>query len=62
MHTHQQVTYQGTGLKESTPFQVIGVDYAGPIKYRTRGRKEGKPAYIIVLFACSEVVEAGGER
>ena len=61
MHTHQQVIYQGTGLKESTPFQVIGVDYAGPIKYRTRGRKEGK-AYIIVLFACSEVVEAGGER
>ena len=35
----------------STPFQVIGVDYAGPIKYRTRGREEGK-AYI-VLFACS---------
>ena len=35
----------------SSPFQVIGVDYAGPIKYRTRGRKEGK-AYI-VLFACS---------
>ena len=31
--------------------QVIGVDYVGPIKYRTRGRKEGK-AYI-VLFACS---------
>ena len=30
---------------------MIGVDYAGPIKYRTRGRKEGK-AYI-VLFACS---------
>ena len=29
---------------------MIRVDYAGPIKYRTRGRKEGK-AYI-VLFAC----------
>ena len=35
----------------STPFQVIGVDYAGPIKYRIRGRKEGK-AYIM-LFTCS---------
>ena len=33
------------------PFQVIGVDYAGPIKYKNRGRAEGK-AYI-VLYACS---------
>ena len=33
------------------PFQVVGVDYAGPIKYRKRGRAEGK-AYI-VLYACS---------
>ena len=30
---------------------MIGVDYAGPIKYRTRGRNEGKAC--IVLFACS---------
>ena len=35
----------------SSPFQVIRVHYAGPIKYLARGRKEGK-AYI-VLFACS---------
>ncbi|KAK3749831.1 hypothetical protein QZH41_004612 [Actinostola sp. cb2023] len=34
-----------------TPFQVIGVDYAGPIKYRGRGKTEGK-AYV-VLYACS---------
>ena len=33
------------------PFQVIGVDYAGPIKYKKRGRAESK-AYI-VLYACS---------
>ena len=33
------------------PFQVIGVDYAGPIKYKRRGRAEDK-AYI-VLYACS---------
>jgi hypothetical protein len=33
------------------PFQVIGVDYAGPIRYRKRGKKEAK-AYIIV-YACS---------
>ena len=35
----------------SSPFQVVGVDYAGPIKYRKRGKVEGK-AYI-VLYACS---------
>ena len=33
------------------PFQVVGVDYAGPIKYRTSKNREGK-AYI-VLYACS---------
>ena len=32
-------------------YQVVGLDYAGPIKYRTASRKEGK-AYII-LYACS---------
>ena len=35
----------------SHPFQVIGVDYAGPIKYKKRGKVESK-AYI-VLYACS---------
>ena len=35
----------------SIPFQVIEVDYAGPIRYSMGGRKDGK-AYI-VLFACS---------
>ena len=33
------------------PFQVIGVDYAGPLKYKKRGKAEGK-AYI-ALYACS---------
>ena len=33
------------------PFQVVGVDFAGPIKYRKRGKVEGK-AYIAV-YACS---------
>lgn len=33
------------------PFQVIGVDYTGLIKYKKRERVEGK-AYI-VLYACS---------
>ena len=33
------------------PFQVIGVDYAGPIRYQKQGKKESK-AYIIV-YACS---------
>ena len=35
----------------NTPFEVIGVDFAGPLKYRVRSKKEGK-AYL-VLYACS---------
>ena len=35
----------------NSPFQVVGVDYAGPIKYRTSKNIEGK-AYI-VLYASS---------
>ena len=35
----------------STAFEVVGVDFAGPIKYRRSARVEGK-AYL-VLFACS---------
>ena len=35
----------------SRPFQVVGVDFAGPIKYRVIQKKEGK-AYI-TLYACS---------
>ena len=35
----------------SVPFQVLGVDYAGPIIYKITQKKDGK-AYII-LFACS---------
>ena len=33
------------------PFEVVGVDFAGPIKYVARKKTEGK-AYI-VMFACS---------
>ena len=35
----------------SNAFEVVGVDFAGPIKYRRSARVEGK-AYL-VLFACS---------
>lgn len=35
----------------TTPFQVMGVDYVGPIKYRISSKREGK-AYVI-LYACS---------
>ena len=35
----------------NTPFEVIGVDFAGPLKYRVRSKKEGK-AYL-ALYACS---------
>ena len=33
------------------PYQVIGVDYAGPLRYRTSKQRDGK-AYIL-LYACS---------
>ena len=35
----------------SRPFQVIGVDFAGPIRYTSRAKTESK-AYL-VLYACS---------
>ncbi|XP_068708134.1 uncharacterized protein [Montipora foliosa] len=35
----------------SSPFEVVGVDFAGPIKYRKSSRAEGK-AYL-VLYTCS---------
>eukprot|EP00795_Rhopilema_esculentum_P004343 gene4343-20558_t len=35
----------------SRPFEVIGVDFAGPLAYKVRANTEGK-AYIL-LFACS---------
>ncbi|XP_028394448.1 uncharacterized protein LOC114518642 [Dendronephthya gigantea] len=40
-----------TRTQGETPFQVIGVDFAGPIKYKTAGKAE-KKAYL-VLYACS---------
>ena len=35
----------------STAFEVIGVDFAGPIRYRAKINREGKT--YIALFACS---------
>ena len=46
---HQNLPVECT--EGSSPFQVIGVDYAGPIVYRMSKRKERKP--YILLFACS---------
>ena len=37
--------------EENHAFQVVGVDYAGPLKYRKKSGKDGK-AYI-VLYTCS---------
>ena len=39
-----------TRTEGTTPYKVIGIDFAGPIKYRVKRNKEGK-AYL-VLFAC----------
>lgn len=35
----------------STPFEIFGVDFAGPIKYRKTSRIEGKG--YLVLYTCS---------
>ena len=35
----------------STPLEVIGVDFAGPIKYRIRAKIEGKAC--LALCTCS---------
>ena len=35
----------------SSPFQVVGIDYAGPIKFKATDKRERK-AYLI-LYACS---------
>ena len=35
----------------SVPFQVLGVDYAGPIPYKISKKRDGKAH--ILLFACS---------
>ena len=37
--------------EQAIPFQVIGTDFAGPIYYRTKTKKEQK-AYILI-FSCS---------
>ena len=37
--------------QETAPFQVLGIDFAGPIKYHDKGKKE-KKSYM-VMFACS---------
>ena len=39
------------GTEGNTALQVVGVDYAGPIKYLQKNKREGK-AYVI-LYACS---------
>ena len=40
-----------TRTQGTTPFEVLGVDFAGPIRYRTKG-KNSKKAYL-VLYGCS---------
>ena len=38
-------------LHPPTPFEIVGVDFAGPIKYRKSSRVEGKG--YLVLYTCS---------
>ena len=37
--------------EECHPFQAIGVDYAGPIYYRSKNKALSK-SYILLLFSC----------
>ena len=41
----------GTCTEETTPYQVIGIDFARSIRYKKGSQEEGK-AYL-ALFACS---------
>ena len=52
----------------SVPFQVVSVDYAGPISYKASSKRETGKAYIL-LFACSltraihlELLSASNDR
>ncbi|XP_046856191.1 uncharacterized protein LOC124449302 [Xenia sp. Carnegie-2017] len=40
-----------TRTQGSTPFQVLGVDFAGPLRYMGKGKMERKT--YLVLYACS---------
>ena len=40
-----------TRTQGTNPYQVIGVDYSGPLRYRISKQREGK-AYVL-LYACS---------
>ena len=40
-----------TRTQDSTPFETVGIDFAGPIRYRTK-RKTTKKSYL-VLYGCS---------
>ena len=40
-----------TRTKGTTPFEVLGLDFAGPIRYKTKGKKFGN-SYLF-LYGCS---------
>ena len=40
-----------TRIKGATPFEVLGVEFAGPIRYKTKGKKFRKS--YLVLYGCS---------
>ena len=37
--------------EQALPFEIVGTDYAGPLYYKSKGKKELKP--YILLFSCS---------
>ena len=38
-------------IEQALPFEIVGIDYAGPLYYKFKGKKELK-AYILLL-SCS---------
>ena len=40
----------------STPFEIVGVDFAGPIKYRKSSRVEGKGYLVLYTYSLTRAV------
>ena len=41
-------------MEGATPFQVVGMDYAGPIKYRTKTKVDAKACIILYAYSLTQ--------
>lgn len=51
-----------TRTQESTPFQVLGVDFAGPIRYQTKGKTNRKPIFGTVRVQLNKSSSPGASE